>query len=369
MREVRVLHVTTSLEAGGMENGICNLANQLVRDGVTTHVACLERAGIFASRLPDPASVTVLGKSRGFSASAVWQLWRTIGRSRPHVVHTHNLGPLIYAAFATLGGRLKPILHGEHSLLAAWEKTPKRLRQRRRFYRACRSVHTVSVAQRKELLELGLQHPPIVAIPNGVDTARFHVRDAAAARQELGLPPAGPVLALVGRFGPYKGHAVLLEAFAAIHRQHPDALLLFIGAGGSEEEAIKAAVAQHPARERIRLSGYCRDLERWYPAMTLLVSPSTNEGMSNVALEAMACGVPILANTGCGNEAFIENGQNGWITALHSPHEIANRVLELLGAADQLHQAGKKARATVEAEFSLEKMARAYLSLYRQLAG
>ena len=126
MSTIRVLHVVTSLEPGGMENGVCNLARALVDLGVATSVALavlacvMTRSGPFASRLPDPGAVTVLGKTSGFSPKAVFALWQEIRRRRPHVVHTHNLGPLIYGALATWWGRSVPLLQGEHSQLAPW---------------------------------------------------------------------------------------------------------------------------------------------------------------------------------------------------------------------------------------------------------
>src|SRR5688572_2424572 len=98
MNSLRVLHVVTSLEPGGMENGICNLAGALATRGIATSVACLERSGPFAARLPNPEAVEVLGKRNGFSPFAALALWRTIMRCKPQVVHTHNLGPLIYGA-------------------------------------------------------------------------------------------------------------------------------------------------------------------------------------------------------------------------------------------------------------------------------
>src|SRR6187551_2028213 len=104
MTPLRVLHVVTSLEPGGMENGVCNLANALALRGIETTVACLERSGPFADRLPNPKAVEILGKRNGFSPRATLALWKTIRRLRPHVVHTHNLGPLIYGSLATLWG-------------------------------------------------------------------------------------------------------------------------------------------------------------------------------------------------------------------------------------------------------------------------
>lgn len=368
MNPLRVLHIVNSLDAGGMENGLCNLTRVLEPRGIQMSFACLERRGSFAERLPDPGAVHVLGKAGGFSPRAVFRLWRLIRRIRPALLHTHNLGPLLYAAMATVQGRTTPILHGEHSQLQPWELTPKRLRQRRRFYRSCRAIHTVSEAQKAELLQLGFPPEIITAIPNGVDTVRFTPGDAMGARQLLGLPVHGTVLALVGRFGAHKGHGTLLEAFRPVSAELPDVHLAFLGGGGPEEAAIREVASGHPAKARIYFLGLRDDLPRCYPAFDLLVIPSTNEGMSNAALEAMACGVPVLANTGTGSEAIISSGADGWLADLRTPAHLSQEILSLLQNATRLPETGRNARLTIESRFSLERMAATYEALYRRLA-
>jgi glycosyltransferase involved in cell wall biosynthesis len=211
---VRVMHLVNSLDAGGMENGVVNMAHSLHGNRFAISVACLERKGAFANRLPPGVEIFELGKSGGFSVRLLPALRREATRLRPHVIHTHNLGPLLYAGCAKVcGGLGAAILHGEHSQLTESEKRGKRLLQRRLFYRLCSAVHTVSEDQHRELIALGLRHARLLAIPNGVDTERFRPLDRRACRERFGLPGEGRVIGLVGRFGVHKGHERLLRAF------------------------------------------------------------------------------------------------------------------------------------------------------------
>ncbi len=195
----KILHVVFSLEPGGMENGLVNVASRLNREEFEVHVCCLERGGDFIQRLPEPANVSVLHKSSGFSFRTVGKLANVISQVRPNLIHTHNLGPLIYTALATGMGLSRPILQGEHGLPAP-QRAPKFLRQRKIFYRACRRVQTVSQGLRDDLIQLGMPGSKMVVIINGVDTERFVPGDAQRARAEIGLPKEGPVLGIVGRF-------------------------------------------------------------------------------------------------------------------------------------------------------------------------
>ncbi len=336
-----------------MENGVCNIANGLAARQCETHVACLERLGAFANRLTGPAYV--LGKSGGFSLLAVFNLARLLFRLRPAVLHTHNLGPLIYANLATLGGRTCRIVHGEHSQLAPWELEPRRLRQRQRLYRGCRAIHTVSRGQVDDLVRHGFSSEIIRSIPNGVDTERFAPGDRAEARRALGLAENEPVVGLVARFGPFKRHDALIAA-------RPNAQLLFVGGGGSEEARVRQLASSN---SRVHFTGFRSDPETCYRAMDLLALPSTNEGMSNAALEAMACGVPAIGNVGCGHEEVITSGDNGVIADLAEPASLSREIAELLAKPDRLVDMGRRARMTVEARFSISAMLDAYEQLYR----
>lgn len=364
---VKVLHVVNSLDPGGMENGVVNLACGLEPRGIATYVACLERRGAFAERLPDSAHVEVLEKCGGFSRDATIRLARHISRVQPDVIHTHNLGPLIYASLATIFGFRRPIVHGEHSQLTPEELKPRRLRQRRWLYRACRQVHTVAEGIRGELISLGFSGHKIRTITNGVDTARFIPADRPAIRRELALPPDALFIGIVGRFGPFKGHDVLLAAFEKIALQFPAARLLIVGAGGPEEARIAALAAQSLHRERIHLAGFQSDPVRWTQALDLLAIPSTNEGMSNAALEAMACAVPVLANTGCGQEHLIDQGRDGFIADLRTPGALATELAALIENPGRLVDIGTNARSKVVSHFSLRAMIDAYEQLYRAL--
>lgn len=365
---MRILHVAHSLEPGGMENGIVNMARALTPRGFEFYVACLERRGAFAERLPSPDHAFVLGKKSGFSPGAAWNLGCSIARLRPDIIHSHNLGPLIYSGLATFGGRRAPLIQGEHSQLTDDERSPQRLRQRRWLYRGCRAIHTVSAAMRDELISLGFPRSKITAITNGVDTSHFAPGDRQAARAALGLPTDAQCLGIVGRFGPFKQHRQLIEAFESIAAQFPRTHLLIAGGGGSEEAAIIARAGSSSVRGHIHLLGFQADPRVCYHALDLLIIPSTNEGLSNVALEAMACGVPVLVRSGCGHEQIITSGFDGWISSLDSAEKLANELDRIFSEPASLVDFGANARKKVVEQFSLASMTDAYEHLYRACA-
>src|SRR4051812_20075914 len=112
-RRLKILHVVLSLEPGGMENGVVNVARGLDPKQFEVHVACLERGGSFVERLPEPQNVYLLNKQPGFSWPTVSAPRATSGKVNPAALHPHNRGPLIYAPLATPLGLPGKILPGE----------------------------------------------------------------------------------------------------------------------------------------------------------------------------------------------------------------------------------------------------------------
>lgn len=366
MVNASILHVLDSLSPGGLENGVVNVARRLHGDGFVIGAACLRFRGEFAARMPDPERVAVMGKGEGFSWTAVRALRRHLRESSVDVVHTHNLGTLIYAVLATWGGRTHPIVHGEHGQLQAPDLTRKRLLQRRWLFPLCRSVHTVSGGLRDHLRELGLDpRRRIVVTPNGVDCERFRPGDdPEAAKADLGLPPEALVVGIVGRLVALKRHELLFEALERLGGTHPKLHLLVVGDGGADREVLIRAMESHPQAGRLRWTRHRDDLESCYPAMDLLAAPSEVEGLSNAVLEAMACGVPVLAHSACGNAEVIRDGKDGFLAEIRDGASLAALLSDLLGDPERLRKTGQSARLAVQERFSMEAMVESYRRLY-----
>ena len=368
---LRVVHVLDSLAPGGLENGVVNVAQRLHGQGFEIHAACLRFKGDFASRMPDESKVVVLGKGHGFSLKATIELARYLRRVRADVVHTHNLGTLIYAVLATLGGRVHPIVHGEHGQLQTPDLTPKRLRQRRWLFRLCRRLHVVSSSVRDNLVDLHLCGPEqVIVTPNGVDCERYSpAGDIGSARERLGFGRDDTVIGIVGRLVALKRHHMLLDAFAKLAPTMPQLRLLVVGDGGADRDDIVQAMSDHPFADRITWAGHQNDLRPYYQAMSLLAAPSEIEGLSNAVLEAMACGVPVLAHSACGNAEVIEDSTNGYLRELDTADILATELANALTDSTRLAKCSHEARASVMQRFSMEAMISTYQQLYRAGAG
>ncbi len=193
----------------------------------------------------------------------------------------------------------------------------------------------------------------IEIVAPGVEHAFFAPGDRAGARAALDLPRAAPVLLFVGRIQPLKGPDVAIRALHALHR--PDALLLVVGgaSGSSGDGEIERA---HQLVDELGLHDQVRFvppqphhiLSTYYRAADVVLVPSRSESFGLVALEAAACGIPVVANAVGGLKSLVDHGQTGFLISERAPAVFAAAVAAVLDdpmlAAAMSSAAATKAR-------------------------
>src|SRR3954447_17693568 len=175
----------------------------------------------------------------------------------------------------------------------------------------------------------------IEIVAPGVEHAFFAPGDRHGAREALELPPDAPVLLFVGRIQPLKGPDVAVRALAALAR--PDALLIIAGgaggtAGDDEVDRLQALVDELGVTEQVRFvpPQPHHILSSYYRASDVVVVPSRSESFGLVALEASACGVPVVASGVGGLLTLVDEGVSGFLVRDRDPHEFARRIAQLL---------------------------------------
>jgi glycosyltransferase involved in cell wall biosynthesis len=226
----------------------------------------------------------------------------------------------------------------------------------------------------------GLDTGRFTLVPNGVDLRRFRPvspGERTALRRDLGLNDRGPVALFVGFFSREKRPNVAFDAWAAALGQTPTASLVFVGrtrsdyfeVDGTLADGIRSNARRLGVADRLMFVERTDDIERFYRAADVVLFPSTREGLPNVVLEAMACGVPVVASRLPGvTDAVIEHGVDGLLVDPQDVGGFADAVRQLADAATRA-RLGTAARTTVERRFSIDETAAAYLRIYRELAG
>jgi glycosyltransferase involved in cell wall biosynthesis len=232
---------------------------------------------------------------------------------------------------------------------------------RRSFTQAlmdCDAVACVSQALCKRVEQLTRGQRRGVYITTGADTSHFRPADREtrlALRGELGWPHDAAVLLFVGYLLPAKGVFELVESFNRIAEKHPRALLVLVGEGPAWDE-LKARIADSPHGDRIRLAGHVhRDrVTDFYRAADVAVLPSHHEGMPNVVLEGMACGLPILGSDVGGIPEAVPDERFGLVVPPQDPERLAEAMDRLLADTALRTSMGRACRERAVKCFDIE---------------
>jgi D-inositol-3-phosphate glycosyltransferase len=201
-----------------------------------------------------------------------------------------------------------------------------------------------------------------------VEHAFFAPGERSGARQALDLPLDAPVLLFVGRIQPLKGPDVAVQALADLRR--PDALLVLVGGasgteGEREVERIVALADELGVSRQLRFVAPQPHhiLSTYYRAADVVVVPSRSESFGLVALEAMACGIPVVASGVGGLLSLVDHGETGFLVGDRDPSEFARYVREVLDHPAHGRALGLRARQKAQRytwSFAAARLRRVY---------
>jgi glycosyltransferase involved in cell wall biosynthesis len=371
---LRILHVQKVAGMGGSEKHLLTLLPALREAGVD--VRMLVPTTAHSARFTEPlralgvpTSVTAAGPD--LNPLVVRALLKEMRIFRPDLVHTHlihaDLHGQVAAGLAGVG-RVSSV----HGTPAFYRREPYRSAARLagRFSRA-----TIAISEhvRRFLEGLQLTRPDrIEVVPYGIDAPRWPLPepDLVLARSALGLRPDDVAVGIAARLIPGKGHSFLLEAHTAAVRRSPRLRLLIAGDGPLRERL--ESEASRAGNGTVKFLGYLDDMRGFMNACDVLAfptEPALGEGFGLAALEAMACGRPVVATTAGSLPEVVKERETGLIVRPDSVDELAARLLELAGDERLRKELGVRGQERARTIFSLEAMVQRTLGVYERALG
>ncbi len=222
----------------------------------------------------------------------------------------------------------------------------------------------------------------IAVIPPGVDVDKFYPIPPDEAKEYVGVAPCGRMLLFVGRIEPLKGLNVLIDAIDIMRQnrvleKNPFCLAIIGGEPDDtdaqdqiELERIKALAVQHGLQDLVAFLGSKSQdsLPYYYSAAEAVIVPSHYESFGMVALEAMACGTPVVASQVGGLAYLVQDGVTGFTVPVDEPEELARRITSLLEDQD-LHDRLAHQSVEVAQAYAWEKIASRLLAVYNDVLG
>nr|MBI3613015.1 glycosyltransferase family 4 protein [Nitrospirota bacterium] len=231
-----------------------------------------------------------------------------------------------------------------------------------------------------EMKALGVPDHQIVTLPNGVDMGRFHPvspseKDLIRAKLQLSKKK---IVTFVGMVSRRKGIDFLVKAWREVVRESPDACLLIIGPTADRDmycqdctfiELIRSLIDDSRLQNHVAILGERQDVELYLQASDVFVLPSQAEGLPNVLLEAMACGLPCVFTRVSSAEDIIVDGENGLLIEYGDRDSLEACLIRLLSDGGLCEKIGANAVRTIKAGYSLSMVAESYGRVYAELLG
>ncbi len=225
------------------------------------------------------------------------------------------------------------------------------------------------ISLKSYLISRGFNPEKTFLIRNGVNLNLFKPQDSLEAKNSLGLNVDHKIILSVGSLNRTKNHSLLIDAFSKLSESNPTWNLYIIGEG-EEKQNLDKQIRQKGLAQKIFLLGFKEhnSLSQWLNAADIFVLSSLSEGTPNALLEAMGCGLPVIASNVGGIPELIQDNIEGLLFESNSKEELAEKLNFLIQNQDQQEQLGKNAVKRIRNEFGSWKIqAEKLLSIYQQL--
>ena len=366
---LKILHVVDSLQFGGLERVVTDLAKAQHAYGHEVGVFSINTTDGFMPELLQAGIPVELGnKRRAFDLNVLATLRRTVRQRDVGIVHAHNFVPNYYAATALLGSSARPTLVGTSHDMGM-----------RLSNRKLRWMYRLSLMRTARIAMVGQQvHDRYVAagwvtaqraetVLNGIPVQRFQpsAERRSEARRRLGAASTAPLIGCVGRMVPLKNQALMIEVLPALLKAHPTLKLVIVG-DGELDATLRNLAAQRGVADEVLFMGQRSDVSDLLPGFDVFALPSRTEGLSIALLEACASGLAVVATAVGGNPEIIRHAQTGLLVPVDAADALRDALLSLLNDESLRAQLGTRAREWVSEHASIDALRGTYDRFYQR---
>lgn len=356
---MNILQVVPELDLGGVETGTVDMALSLAKLGHKSVVASSggELAGTLQKAAVTHYSLDVRTKSPILMLRNIRVLYNIIKKEKIDLVHARSRVPAWPAFFAARLARVPFITtcHGYYSrhlfsFVMGWGKLV---------------IVPSNVIGRRQIKDFGVPFNRVRYIPRSVDIEKFKFKSP---REKDRLEP---IVGIIGRISPIKGHIYFLRAMAKVARHIPHIKIWIIGDAGRGKEAYKEEIDVFIKRlglsANVEFLGKQRDIPHILNQLNLIVVPTVGEeAFGRVIIEAQAAGVPVVASRVGGIVDIIEDGVNGLLVPPRDPQAVADKAVQILRDTNLAVALAASGRKSVEDKFTLTQMVGATIKVYEE---
>ena len=368
-RKLKILFIVLEMDTGGLQRMVNLLIQRIDKDRFEPYICCLDRRGVFfVTAQSNCAGTFVLERRPGvFDWRLFVKLCRIIKDNNIDIIHSHN-GCSFYAALSGCLARVRGIIHTDHGRLVP-DKKGAILEDRISSYMMDYIVCVSEALSKYMAATVKIARSKLLTIINGVDISTFipvSLNKKRDLRISLGFSDNDKIIGTVCRLDPIKNLSFLIDCIPTIKYKIPNVKIVIVG-DGECRNSLMSQVQMRGLNNTIKFLGQREDIESILPSFDVYACTSLSEGTSMTILEAMACGLPIIAS-GVGGNVELVDDTNGIVFPLNNSDAFVEGVISLLLHKDVRLDKGKKSRRRIEDKYSLNQTVNKYEQLYISLS-
>ncbi len=356
---MKILHLISGGDSGGAKTALYSLLSSPCQS-VSVTVGCLTDGEFYRDLPPEIDRRLFLQKSR-FDLSVVRLIADELSDGGYDLLHAHGARANFVAMLVQKRVCVPTVTTLHSDYLLDFESPVKQVLFTPLAYLALKKIpYRIAVSEdfRRMLTERGFDPNTTFTVYNGLD-----VREAG---ERPLLDPSAPVIGCVARLDRVKGVDVFLRAAATVANAIPNTRFLIAG-DGKEREKLRSLVSELGLGEHVKFLGHVRDTDAFYNKIDINVIPSRSESFPYSMLEGAARSLPTVASAVGGIPDFIDDGRTGLLFPSEDFHALADAILRLIREPSFALALGHAAKKRLEDDFSSEKTAKTYESIYKSI--
>jgi glycosyltransferase involved in cell wall biosynthesis len=372
--QIRVGHPIFAFKEGGMERSLLNLINYGNQDKFFHIIICLTDADHLADLITSKnCRIIKLQKKEGNDYTLPFAIAKIIHRHNIEILHARGWPTMVETILAAFSKKRVKTIYGFHGKTAMDLGSP--LSKKRGLAQTCCAkfydkMVTLNKAMQRELAEdCGMKNDQIAIIANGVDVAKFFpIKGKSSLREKYGLPKGSVIVGNVARLDSVKNHEVVLRTIKRLKEKNQEVFFLLVGEG-ERRKFLEDEVSRLQLQKNVRFFGRSNQICELINCMDIFIQSSWYEGFCNTMLEAMACGVPVLASKVGGNQDIMASEHDRFLFDPQDDSQLEDLINEFMCNPGLGSNVGDQVRHHVVEKYSIKWMVKKYEDLYSDLVG
>jgi len=364
-KKVRMLHIIDSLKLGGTEIQCYEIVKRISKKDYYSHVVTFNKAGPLAERFNKLGINVTEFKITGsfYNPASIFKivlLSLFIRKNNFKIIQTYGFYSTIPGVIAAKVANAPYIIAGKRDMNKMLSKN--KIKIEKFLWKYCHKI-VVNACKIKEYLvtKEGIFADKIEVIYNGVDIRKYPKESSNVSSDNYDL------IGMIANFRKQKDHRTFLLAAKLVLNIKEKVKFILIGSGPLELEMKKFA-EELGIKESVLFYGQKtgKELYEIFRKLSINVLSSTNEGLPNTILEAMAMGIPVIANPSGGIPELIKDGEDGYLFPYKNADILLEKILTILENEEIAYKIGSNAKMKVESNFTFDIMQKKYDLLYRR---